>query len=75
MYTRGYIIWISNEDRILETSNIRFDEKVVFKEAMLDPNINNNFMHYKSDSCDESESDSEDLILCDSIAWFRNADR
>ncbi|GFU18387.1 retrovirus-related Pol polyprotein from transposon TNT 1-94 [Trichonephila clavipes] len=73
MQTKGYRVWIPEEEKVIETCNVSFNESVN-GEAVLGLN---NKSEYTPLIREESESETEisegDKIPCKNLAWIRKA--
>ncbi|GFS83555.1 hypothetical protein TNCV_1657741 [Trichonephila clavipes] len=73
MQTKGYRVWIPEEEKVIETCNVSFNESVN-GEAVL---CLNNKSEYTPLITEESESETEisegDEIHCENLTWIKKA--
>ncbi|KMQ82338.1 copia-like retrotransposable element protein [Lasius niger] len=63
MQTRGYRIWVRDENKIVETKNVRFNEDIRGVEAVLDPTqVKGAYFKYDRYGEDYSYSDDEEPV-------------
>ncbi|GFS52567.1 retrovirus-related Pol polyprotein from transposon TNT 1-94 [Trichonephila clavipes] len=78
MQTKGYRVWIPEEEKVIETCNVSFNERVN-GEAVLGLNNKSEYtpLITEESESDEYESEAEiserDEIPCENLTWIRKA--